>query len=106
MIPDWARPLLRTSSWTCWIFIPRNAKYFDKLVEDAKCSDHGEERAVDIFVKGALCYYRDNGLPNKVSEMLVERLQERMSELPLAMTKSSEVFDTVRELLNLLRGVE
>lgn len=32
---------------------------FESLVEQAQKSDHGEERAVDIYKEGAVCWVKD-----------------------------------------------
>jgi hypothetical protein len=34
-------------------------KTFEELVEQGKRSDHGEERLVDLYPEGAVCWFRD-----------------------------------------------
>ena len=63
--PDFAK---RRNSfvWTyCgWIEKPSDSSnvaqgHFNELVEHARRSDHGEERAVDTYPGGVVCYYRE-----------------------------------------------
>ena len=42
-----------------WIAREPKASTFEELVEYARRSDHGEERVVDLYPEGAICYYRE-----------------------------------------------
>lgn len=47
-------------SWISRKLTPSCSKTFEELCEQAtRRSDHGEERAVDIYPDGAVCWYRD-----------------------------------------------
>ena len=57
LVPSWATP--RSDDWKFAGWIDINADRFDELVEHSKQSDHGEEREVDIYEQGAVCWCRE-----------------------------------------------
>ena len=57
-MPAWVKPRL---GWKFVGWIPRDPLFetFEELVEDARKSDHGELREVDIYPQGAAAWIKE-----------------------------------------------
>lgn len=55
--PVWAKR--RDPPWIYVGWIDKFSNCFDGLVEMNRKSDHGEARVVDVYLKGAVCYYHE-----------------------------------------------